>query len=264
MRRVILAISLIFFGCDSSSTNMDSTNQDSSVDANSSDTPPSPPKEYFDTNYTLSFVSNEIIFGNQQFRKTTNFVDGEFGTISYPESATKEIFQLSLEIEQVESSRKNVVVRVDEVGSSRVAVLVFPDIRFQSSGNIDNSNCKSIYFYGIRGDGFPISTELDLGKSKVDINSLIFSQDGNLTISLYKSVDEVAEALGQNVSLESYIVSGKEIELTLGWTNTDYLAEGVEVSDKLKYGFKGDTKTSIENKLTEGITYGFTGRIKIE
>ena len=191
-----------------------------------------------------NLILNQFYFGDI----LVSFSDGNFGKVSY--QAEKEFPKLVFFLDEVDKRDKNLLVKISNPKSPQVALIVFPDIL---------SNFSSVYFYGIRSDKTPIATQIELEKPE----DIAYIADDNLTINIGKGVQEVGEKLGKDISLDSYLKPGSSFQIVIGWSNSSIL-EGVEVSDRILEGFRGDLRIGVEEKITKGTTFGFSGTIEVE
>ncbi len=268
MKQIMVGIFflIIFLGCSSDSSsnqsnldnNSDKPSNQSNLD-NNSDNSSNQSNLDSDINHSLSFTSNEIQFGDGDFQQTSNFINGDFGTITYPDTITEDIFKLTFQLETVEESLTNIIIKIDEVNSQRVVVVIFPNIKFLSDKGVDTSKSKEIYLYGIKSDGTPLSTSIKIE----NLNSIIYSHNGSFTIELSQSIDMISAKLGTSISLESYIKPSTTSKIIIGWTNIS-IVDGLEVSSIILDGFKGDLRSSIDNKIANQKTYGLYGNIEIK
>ena len=73
----------------------------------------------------------------------------------------------------------------------------------------------------------------------------------------------ISAKLGTSISLESYIKPSTTSKIIIGWTNIS-IVDGLEVSSIILDGFKGDLRSSIDNKIANQKTYGLYGNIEIK
>ena len=191
-----------------------------------------------------NLILNQFYFGDI----LVSFSDGTFGTVSYP--AGKEFPKLIFFLDEVDKRDRNLLVKISNLESPQVALIVFPNIL---------SNFSSIYFYGIRSDKTPIATQIEPERPE----SIAYIDDSNLTINIDRGVQEVGEKLGKDISLDSYLKPGSSFQIVIGWSSSSIL-EGVEVSDRILEGFRGDLRIGVEAKITKGTTFGFSGTIEVE
>jgi len=242
-------------------------------DANNS-VPPSIPEKYLDNNGSaqvqisqtednatttvqrdiFSLFSNEITFGTEPLAKTVNFSGGDFGEITYSENISDDIFNISLQFDEVEQFKTSIILRIEEIGSSRLLIVVFPKLEILTNGEVDSSNMTEIHLYGIKSSGVPLVSTF-----KID-SKIIYSKNQRIYINLVNALSQISNAPTMN----SYLNAGTSLKFQIAFTNLDNLADGQELSTQLSANLKGDLKSSVDNKIINGKTFGVFGKISIQ
>ena len=252
--------------------NQETSNADNSV-------PPSIPEKYLDKNGSaqteiiekvkiednktemveiqkqiFSIFSNEITFGTEPLAKTVNFSGGDFGEIIYSENISDDIFNISLQFDEVEQFKTSIILRIEEIGSSRLLIIVFPNLEILENGEINSSNMSEIHLYGIKSSGVPLSSTV-----KID-SKIIYSKNQRIYINLVNALSQISNAPTMN----SYLNAGTILKFQIAFTNLDNLADGQDLSTQLSANLKGDLKNSVDNKILKGRTFGVFGNISIK
>ena len=271
MRKLFfILIILIFAGCEKSTSISDTAN--SQVEDNKSKKGNIPKSD--ETNEIVkiedntkteivevkkqifSLFSNEITFGTEPLAKTVNFSGGDFGEITYSENISDDIFNISLQFDEVEQFKTSIILRIEEIGSSRLLIVVFPNLEILTNGEVDSSNMTEIHLYGIKSSGVPLSSTV-----KID-SKIIYSKNQRIYINLVNALSQISNAPTMN----SYLNAGTILKFQIAFTNLDNLADGQELSTQLSANLKvkGDLKNSVDNKIINGKTFGVFGKISIQ
>jgi hypothetical protein len=254
-------LSIALLGCGSSDGSSDNKPISSETEELSANQQEESNEVVDGTPTPVAIVSNEIIFGSGDLKRETNLVDGEFSKVTYSDSVDDSIFKLSFSFESGDStSAKTLIMRVADQKSSRVAILFLPNLEFSESGTINTSNIDELSMYGLKSSGTFITTTVKID----DASPIIFREDNLTTLDLSKATEIISEKLDYDMSMDSYLSSGSEVEITLAFTNTNSFPNGTEVSEKILDGFIGDIRSLIENRLTADSTMGFFGLVEIE
>lgn len=263
MRYLLSLIFILFIGCNdnnSSSENIvDSLLDEVNVTEENSFPPPIPEKYLEKSVNNISIFSNEIIFGVGELQKVINFSNGNFSNITYSDNVDDNIFNISFELENFfKEFETSFIFRIDEVNSTRVLVLVFPNIKILSDGSLDNENLNKIYIYGLRSSGIPVAVEVNISDK-----DYIFSKNGRVFVDFGTSIDKISIEVGEDFSMNSYLKSDTKFKFTFAMTNIDKFEDSKDLFEDIQTEFKGDFKNFLENKLIKDKTFGFDGCIEI-
>ncbi len=194
---------------------------------------------------TLSVLGNQIFFGSEEYFQVAEVKDGSFGVLDYITPASPKMLDIDFEISpQVSMEDLALVLRVDEVGTERKFVIIFPKTKLEN-GKLDGSSITEIYLYGVRSSGSPVvlSTSVD----SEDI--LKFSE----VVALFPEYESAINSIFKNE---------KSLKIVFALSGISGVSESKELYSDIVADFMGDFKMFIASKLIEGETFGFSGSIE--
>ena len=227
----------------------------------------------------LALAENKVTFGitNKDLNRTVILNNGSFGIVNYSTfevpNVESEDFIMSLRLtNSFEASDKKIVtigmkiVDNSNDNSNRVIFAVIPNVTLNYNDNqlsVDTNSSSTLYGYGKKSNGTPISTEVsNLDFSRVitiNSNQILSLNHTKLLDLIYEKISSTNDTLAQrffsqdgNYTMSLY-VSGLD---SFGGFKAD-------TNNSLVSPFSGDLSNNISNKFDLAKLYSLSGNIII-
>ncbi len=223
----------------------------------------------------LALAENKVTFGitNKDLNRTVILNNGSFGIVNYSafevSNVESEDFIMSLRLtNSFEANDKKVVTIGMKIvdNSNKVIFAVIPNVTLNYNDNqfsVDTNSSSTLYGYGKKSNGTPISTEVsDLDFSRVittNSNQILSLNHTKLVDLIYDKISSSNDTLAQrffsqdgNYTMSLY-VSGLD----------SFDGFKADTNKSLVSPFSGDLSNNISNKFDLAKLYSLSGNIRI-